>query len=97
MTAAGSESAVAERVVCISAPQGLHLRVAATLVKTVRGLAARLTVKAPGQEPASAGSVIDLLRLGAVRGTCVTVRAEGPDAEQALRRAEELFSDGSGI
>ncbi len=92
-----AESAVAERVVCISAPQGLHLRVATSLVKKIRALRARLTVRADGQQPADANSVIDLLRLGATWGTCVTVRAEGPDAEQALQRAEELFSDGAGI
>lgn len=86
-----------ERTLRISTPQGLHLRVAATLVRAIRTLRARLTVQVPGQEPAAGNSIIDLLRLGAVQGTCVTVRAEGPDAEQALRRAEELFSDGSGI
>lgn len=87
----------AERKVRINTPQGLHLRMAASVVRLVKNLRARLTVDAGWERPAQANSVIDLLRLGATRGTQVTVRAVGEDAEEAVRQVGELFSDGGGI
>ena len=76
---------------------GLHLRVAAQIVKQVQQHRATVHLRCEGCPLASACSVFELLKLGAVKGTRLEILAEGPDAEAALRALCELFCEGSGI
>ncbi|MEZ4425090.1 MAG: HPr family phosphocarrier protein [Gemmatimonadota bacterium] len=78
--------------------QGLHARPGHTLVQVANRFASRidLTCVETGTQ-ADARSLMDVLLLGAAEGTTLWIRAEGPDADQAVRalqRALDAISDG---
>ena len=50
----------------------------------------------PGQT-VNAADVLQLLSLGASRGTELTLSAAGPDAEQVLDALAQQFADGFGL
>ena len=83
---------VAEGTVEIKNKLGLHLRAATMLVKTAGKFSAAITLTR-GKDHATARSVIALMTLGAGLGTRLNVKAEGADAEQALKAVEALFND----
>ncbi|USX51294.1 dihydroxyacetone kinase phosphoryl donor subunit DhaM [Lentzea sp. HUAS12] len=72
---------------------GLHARPAALLARTVAELDADVTVRY-GTEEANAASVLALMGLSAPGGKSITVVATGKDAEEAVRRIEELAERG---
>ena len=78
---------------------GLHLRPAATLVRTAAGFVADVAVTnlTAGGTPASARSLNALATLGVRRGDEILVQASGPQAEEALaaigRLADENWGD----
>jgi dihydroxyacetone kinase phosphotransfer subunit len=77
---------------------GLHARPAATLVSTLAGFDAKLTVVNTriGNKPVAANSLIGLLSLGAKAGDVLTVAASGAQAAEALARVTELVTEGFG-
>lgn len=72
---------------------GLHARPAAMLTRCLQGLDTRVTVR-HGTREADAASVLALMSLDARQGDTVELLASGPDAEQALRRVQELADRG---
>src|SRR5215212_9285383 len=68
----------------------LHARPAAELVRAAGRLAAMVTIEANGRR-ANATSILQMLGLGAVGGTELTIRATGPDAEEAARALAEVI------
>jgi len=76
---------------------GLHARPAAQIAKTVQDadVNARL---ATAHETVDASSIIDILTLGCVKGSQVTLEVEkcGARSENALRRLVSLFENGFG-
>jgi len=74
---------------------GLHARPAASLARTVVGLAAVVRVRL-GEEETDAGSVLGLMSLGARQGDRIEVSASGADADEALRRVEDLVNGNFG-
>ncbi len=72
---------------------GLHARPSALLARTVAGLDADVVVRF-GEDEADAKSVLALMGLGAPGGARVEVVATGKDADEALRRVEELAERG---
>lgn len=62
------------------------------LVKTAGKFSATITLTR-GKDRASARSVIALMTLGAGLGSQLNVKAEGADAEDALKAVQDLFSD----
>ena len=70
---------------------GLHARPASLFVQESRKFVSDITVSLEDSE-ADAKSILDLLLLGANQGCTVTVRAEGPDAEQALAALTDLHA-----
>ena len=79
-------------------PDGLHARPAATLVSTLAGFDARLTVvnQRTPRAPVAANSLIGLLSLGAKSGDVLTVAATGRQAAEALARVTAMVNDGFG-
>ena len=77
---------------------GLHARPAATLVSTLAGFDARLTVvnQRTPRAPVAANSLIGLLSLGAKSGDVLTVAASGRQAAEALARVTAMVNDGFG-
>ena len=72
---------------------GLHARPSALLARTIAELDADVLVRFGGDE-ADAKSVLALMGLGAPGGARIEVVASGADAEEALRRIEELAERG---
>ena len=64
-------------------PEGLHARVAAMWVQSLRGCEVEVTVSWDGRT-VNGRSVIELLTLGAPYGSVLEVRISGADAEAAL-------------
>jgi len=79
-------------------PDGLHLRVAAEIVKLAQTTSSRVRlVRGDDMREANAISIMDLLLLEATAGTDFHVEVDGPNEQQVLNRIEEIFGDGGGI
>ncbi|MGO1051778.1 dihydroxyacetone kinase phosphoryl donor subunit DhaM [Crossiella sp. CA198] len=72
---------------------GLHARPAALLARAVAELDVEASVRFGDQE-VSAASVLALMGLGARGGDTITLRAVGPDAQEALTRVAALAERG---
>lgn len=84
----------AVRAVVFSPREGLHLRVAARVIHMARQFQSPIKLIA-GAASADARSILQLLELGAAGGRPVTVAAEGPDAQEAVRALSALFEQPS--
>ncbi len=76
-------------------PLGLHARAAARLVRLASRFRSDIELEKDGR-CVDAKSVMGVLLLCGAQGSRVTVRAEGPDAGEALRAIGELFASGFG-
>jgi phosphotransferase system HPr (HPr) family protein len=72
-----------QRTVVIQNPQGFHLRPMAAFAQAATRFQSRVTVSREGQQ-VDGKSIWELMLLQAAQGTALTVRAEGPDACEAL-------------
>ncbi len=70
--------------------EGLHARPAARFVRLAGTFKSVLTVSY-GERRADARSLLEVLALGAPQGACLTLRAEGEDAEAALLALQNFF------
>ncbi|HZO32316.1 MAG TPA: HPr family phosphocarrier protein [Chloroflexota bacterium] len=90
----GGEGSLADEVALIVAlPDGiaLHARPAADLVRAASKLQTPVTVSANGKR-ANARSILEVLALGAVAGTELTLSASGPGAAEAVQTLAEVFA-----
>jgi phosphotransferase system HPr (HPr) family protein len=85
------EEQVVERMVTIRTEAGLHARPAALFVQAAAKYSSRLSVLKDGRE-ANAKSILEVLALGAGRGSVVTLKAEGPDEDAAMERLVSILS-----
>lgn len=85
------------RNLTVTCENGLHLRVAAEIVKRVQKHNATVHVRCDGCPNVNACSILSLIQLGAVQGTEIQVTAEGIDEEAVLNSLTEFFNDGAGI
>lgn len=81
------------RVVVIENEQGLHARPAELLARLAMQFQSRIELIRDDRR-VDANSIIDLLTLGAVRGTVLILAAEGSDAEQAVDTLARLIQNG---
>lgn len=72
-----------ERQVTINHPEGLHARPASDFVEAAIPFQSKIEVVFQNKS-VNAKSMLSLLKLGIEQGSSVVLRAEGPDAEQAL-------------
>ncbi|HEY0259951.1 MAG TPA: dihydroxyacetone kinase phosphoryl donor subunit DhaM [Lacisediminihabitans sp.] len=93
--AAGSE--LSEDLTIINA-DGLHARPASTLVSTISGFDAKVTIanRRLTTAPVAGNSLIGLLSLGAKPGDVLTVSASGPQAADVLAKVKELVTSAFG-
>ncbi len=82
----------AQRQVEIVNRLGLHARAATLLVQTVAKYEAEITIAKDRQE-VNGKSIIGLMMLAAGRGSIIEVRAEGPDAAEAVRAITTLVRE----
>lgn len=79
-----------EREVTIINRLGLHARAAAKLVSLAAGFGCDIRLLR-GEREVNAKSIMGVLMLAAAKGTRLTLRASGDDAEQALDQLEALI------
>ncbi|MHC4608358.1 MAG: HPr family phosphocarrier protein [Planctomycetota bacterium] len=91
----GAASTPVEREIEVPNSLGLHVRPSTSLAETAGKYRARVQVIKEGVA-VNAKSSIDLLTLAAVKGTLLTVRAEGTDARDAVDAVVELIASGFG-
>src|SRR5262249_13950362 len=68
---------------------GLHARAAAEFVQAAKEFRSQIWL-VKGEERFSVASIIDVLTANLYRGDTATIEAEGPDAEEAVKRLVEL-------
>lgn len=76
---------------------GLHLRVAAQIVKEVKDHRSAVHFRRDGGAQANAASIFELLALGAMEGAPIDITVDGPDEEATLQALSEVFEGGAGI
>ncbi len=81
----------------IGCENGLHLRVAAEVVRRVQRHKSAVGLACKGCPRADACSIIELMMLGAGNGTEIEVEADGSDEDEVLNSLYDLFEGGSGI
>lgn len=85
----------ASREATVCNQRGLHARAAARFCETAGGFDAAVTVTKEGQSVDGA-SLMDLLMLGAAKGSRLTISAEGTDAAEAVAVLAALTEGGFG-
>ena len=71
---------------------GLHARAAAQLVRLATQFQSSVMLR-KGNQKANAKTIMDMLMLGATKGTLVTVETSGADEEAALAAVLELINN----
>ena len=79
-----------ERPITVSNKLGLHARASAKLVQLVQGFRSQVWL-VNGTREVNAKSIMGVMMLAAGIGTALTLRADGPDEEQALDAVAALF------
>ncbi|MEV6031020.1 HPr family phosphocarrier protein [Nonomuraea sp. NPDC052116] len=82
---------MAQRTVIVASSSGLHARPAKLFVQAAARLGVPVTVRL-GEKAVPAKSMLGVLSLGAVRGTEVTLEADGPGADEALDSLAALLA-----
>jgi phosphotransferase system HPr (HPr) family protein len=86
----------ATRKVVVLNPAGLHARPSLAVSKTVRASKSKVQIRTDHQT-VDAGDILQLLSLGATRGTELVLSATGPDAEQVIDALAAQFADCFGL
>lgn len=79
-----------EKEIVVTNKLGLHARASAKLVQLVQGFKSTVWLVSKGRE-VNAQSIMGVMMLAAGIGTPLTIRAEGPDEQQALDAVVDLF------
>ncbi|MBI1903564.1 MAG: HPr family phosphocarrier protein [Planctomycetia bacterium] len=80
----------AVREVVLSNSQGLHLRLAQLIAARAGGFQSKI-VLIRNNDQVDGKSIINLLGLGAAKGSRIVVQAEGPDADEAIEALVNLL------
>ena len=81
-----------QRTVTIQNKLGLHARPAAEFVRCAQTFKSTIRILKNG-EPFTATSILEVLSANLDLGAQITLDADGPDAETALKRLEELLQE----
>ncbi len=90
----GCDVAIAERTFTLTDSAGLHARPAAVLVQTVQKFPSTQVFLRRGEKEVSGRSLLSVMSLGAGAGEIITVRCEGPQADEALAALATLLENG---
>ena len=85
----------AERSVTISNVLGMHVRPSAAVAETAGKFNSTVEIVKDGRT-VNAKSSLDLLTLAATQGTELTIRADGPDAGEAIDAIAGMIESGFG-
>jgi phosphotransferase system HPr (HPr) family protein len=78
--------------VCVKNALGMHARVAGLIFQTARKFNAKVYIR-KGDQEVSSDSVVEMLTLGCPKGTPLIIRAEGKEAQAALKAIVQLFEE----
>jgi phosphocarrier protein len=81
-----------ERRVTVASKVGLHARPAARVAKAAAAQPVAVSIAKNGGTPVPAGSVLNLMTLGAGHGDEVVIAAEGEGAQAAVDAIAELVA-----
>lgn len=81
--------------VTVTNETGLHARPASILVSESSKFKSELTIHKGGKQ-ANAKSLLSVLTLGVSKGTEITITAQGPDEEEAVKSLVMLAKTGFG-
>ncbi len=84
-----------EREATIVNQDGLHARPAARIVRLANSFSAEIELAKDGVG-VNGKSIIGVMMLAAECGSSITIRADGPDAEQAVTALADLVATGFG-
>lgn len=84
-----------EREATIVNQEGLHARPAAKIVRLASSFTSEVELFKDGM-PVNAKSIMGVMMLAAECGSSITIRADGPDAEQAVEALAHLVAGGFG-
>lgn len=82
---------ISEKKIIIKNKSGLHARPAAIFVQIANKYASAVTVK-KGKLEVNGKSIMGILMLAAGKGSQVTLKADGEDAEKAMAELEMVLS-----
>ena len=82
----------AEGNIIILNKTGIHARPASVFVQTASKFKSKVQIKAKGKA-CDAKSILMIMSMGLTRGTEITIRAEGPDAYDAVNSLIKLVAD----
>jgi len=74
---------------------GLHARPAAFFIKTAQEFASEITIECNNRS-ADGKSLLDILTLGAVKGTTIKIIANGIDEDESINKLMTIVKDGLG-
>ena len=86
------EFILAEKVLTVRNRAGIHARPAALIAQTANKFASEVLMEKDGTV-VSAKSIMGVITIAAGYNTAVTVKAEGADAEEAVKALETLFEN----
>jgi phosphocarrier protein HPr len=86
---------VIEREATIVNQDGLHARPAAQIVRLANSFASDIELAKDGVG-VNGKSIMGVMMLAAECGSCITIRADGPDAEAAVAALAQLVAGGFG-
>lgn len=75
---------------------GIHARVALRVCELSKGINSKITI-CKGCTKADGCSILDLLLLGAEKGSEIELIVNGGDEEKGITVLSEIFEEGSGI
>ena len=84
-----------EREATIINQEGLHARPAARIVRLASSFVAEIELAKDGVA-VNAKSIMGVMMLAAECGSAIVIRADGPDAEQAVEALAALVASGFG-
>jgi phosphocarrier protein HPr len=79
-----------KKEIIIRNKQGLHARPAAIFVQVANKFDSDITV-IKDKEEVNGKSIMGILTLGAEQGTVICIKAQGPDAQEAMDELEEIL------
>lgn len=83
---------VQEKTIRVCNSLGIHARPAGKISQEAQRYQANVTIRSNEME-ADAKSILDILTLAAPQGAELVVRAQGPDAAEAMQGLSRLFDD----
>ena len=92
---AGSHAAITGEAVSLPNPSGLHARPAAVLAAEAKKFKSDVRL-VRGSDEANAKSVVAIMGMATRQNDSVTIRAAGPDANEAIRALSALLAAGCG-